>query len=185
MKDYFISILLFVLVVVGVTRLAEDSFFRYQTINNDLMYKEVAAVTTSKSIEYKTAQLKAQLGTADAQTFQQNFGVALRSMQDVSQIAQSINRQAETLFIPIQEQKTGELTLPGRVASTLKQIQAHTYSIALTGDFKDCLTWIGIIEDMYPLARIEKTRMTPSGEMINLSCSIVFPRFDPRTISRQ
>ncbi|MBN2069454.1 MAG: hypothetical protein JW739_07440 [Opitutales bacterium] len=183
MKDYFLSMIVFLAVLLLGTNFAYSRYQHFEQQKIIMQGKQVQAEITSKNIEYKGAQLKAQLGDDDPAAFEVSFGQTLRSMQDVAQIAQSINRQAESLLIPIQEQRTGDVLLPGRPGSNITQISAHTYTISLLGQFKDCLTWLGVVEDMYPMARIEHISMTPSGELINLRCSLVFPRVDPTVIS--
>lgn len=179
MKEYFGSILLFVGLLVVLFRLANDQHKAFKLEEASMEDARLKAQIASQTLQMKSLQLSSMLGRQTVEGFRAQYDTTLRTMREVSSIAQVINRQAELLRMPPQEQRTRSRSIAVAEEFNIGNVEANEYTISVLGSFRDSLIWLGQVEDTFPLARTEYVQFSPSGNLVSLNITMVFPRIDP------
>jgi len=185
MKDYLAGIAVIILVIVVLGKVTLNQVAQANAAKASLESARSSLQTSSTNSASKNRQLVLQFGNDDVNRFIIQNGETIKSMMEIGSINQRIGSESEALRIPIQEQKTDERTMPGRIGSTLATVRMHAYSLAILSTFRDSLVWLGKIQDAFPYARVESIVYTPSGDYVNLQAKILFPRMDPSVIVPQ
>jgi hypothetical protein len=185
MKDYLAGVLVFCLLVYGCIKLMLVNYNKLDLIRADLDKSVQDTAMTINLHQSKSMVMDLQLAGNSQESFIKMYGKALVEMQEISNIAQIINRKAESFMIPIQEQKTSEKSLPGLIGSTyVPQMSAHEYSIGVVGSFRDSLKWLADIETSFPFSRVTQIEIVPSEKFVNMKVNTVFPKVDLAAINK-
>ncbi len=57
-----------------------------------------------------------------------------------------------------------------------RQLPVQDVNITVAGDFYRTLNWLGAVESLFPLARVEQISLTNNGSSLSLAAQFVFPR---------
>ncbi|MBN1403119.1 MAG: hypothetical protein JW942_01455 [Opitutales bacterium] len=183
MKDYLAGILVIVLAIFLLGKVTLSQVNKVNAIRTQLSTAQADLARSTLNSNNKNTQIRAQFGNDDVALFMSQNGATLQSMVEIGTINQRIGSESESLRIPIQEQKTNALTLPGRQGTVISQVETHDYSLAILSTFRDSLVWMGKIQDAFPYARVVSVTYTPSGDFVNLKARVLFPKMNTSVIS--
>jgi|HubBroStandDraft_1064217.scaffolds.fasta_scaffold289325_2 hypothetical protein len=138
-----------------------------------------ALIRDGASLQLKAAQAssaKAQTDSVPVDHFLSDWKDQFKVGSDLSSIFNTLDTQAvNNLLSSSDKNNTQDATylFGGKPSGVLK------VSIQVSGDYSRILSWLGQIENTYPLARVEEANFTEGNSTTSMKAQITFPLFFP------
>lgn len=184
MSRYLPAFALLALAVLLGVRGAVSSVNRLGSLRAGIAEAGQQITVAEAAVATREGWLVAEARVADLGEFHRVWGPEIERLRDLAAITQRVNSEAETLQLPVQEQRTEDPRAnpaPSGSSSPSGKLVALRYSVAVTGDLVSALRWLGRIEEVLPLARTERVELTPSQDWVVLRCTLAIPDFGEST----
>jgi len=172
----------FSLIILGLglgLRGAASSLSKLGSLRSEIATREQQVVDAGATQATREQWLQAEAQVPDLAAFHREWRPEIERSRDLAGITQRVNAEAEALQLPVQEQRTEEnraLNGTGPAVSAVGTVSTIRYSVAVTGDLATTLRWLGRIEEVLPLARVERVDLTPSQDWVVLRCTLAIPQ---------
>ena len=174
MKHYTVSAFAMLLISVLICFGVLQSFGRTSRSKAALAAEQTSAAQAQKELlAIQVSANNAQKHSAGADQFLENWTTELTAESNIERVfGQLDNLAVNNLLSPSGK----NFTLNTNYFFNGRHTEVQNVNLTVAGDYARTLSWLGAVENTFPLARVEQISYTSAGNSLALAVRFVFPR---------